>query len=360
MNSSFDFQVVTAVHSASRPIYRAVSSALKNQSKVGVIVVAHNIDPKVIVGNLKELATDGRVTILELQDNIHSPAGPYNFGLGEVTAEYFSTIGSDDELEPGAIDSWIEISRKYSSDVVIPKLKRVGGTTVPTPPSRPWRSHYLDGVSDRLSYRTAGQLGLIRRSAFLDFRKTEGLVRGEDIICSLKLWFSGKNISYDRNGPAYLVHPDAEDRVSYLPQALCKDFAFLEVLKKDSWFKSLDARQKESVVIKLIRTHLIDAVLNRASTQNFPVSERYELVRIAEAIIEVSEKSLGKLSRLDYEILELILSPEVPLQVIFLKIQLRKKLFNLKIWLPKKIRYLFDVNAPFRYYLGTFFAVGKH
>src|SRR5690606_32966540 len=107
-------------------------------------------------------AADTRVRLISLIDGIPSPAGPINAGLDAATAPFTSLLGSDDLYEPGAIDAWLEVQRRGRADVVIPRVSTHSGNTLRTPPTRPFRTHRLDGVRDRLSYRTV-QLGLVSR-----------------------------------------------------------------------------------------------------------------------------------------------------------------------------------------------------
>ena len=118
--------VTIAVHSASRPIRRAVASVLDGtEAPVRVIVVAHNIDPAIIRDNLGDLATDDRVLMLDLQDGIRSPAGPMNAGFANSTAPFIALLGSDDEFAPGALDSWLRVQRSTGASTVIPKIAPV-------------------------------------------------------------------------------------------------------------------------------------------------------------------------------------------------------------------------------------------
>src|SRR5690606_7827266 len=89
--------VVIAVHDKRRPIARAVGSVLDSgldDDTMRVTVVCHNLDRGEIAGVLgPELA--GRVRLLELMDGIHSPAGPFNHGIGAADARFISIMGSD-------------------------------------------------------------------------------------------------------------------------------------------------------------------------------------------------------------------------------------------------------------------------
>ena len=106
---------------------------------------------------------------------------------------------------------------------MVTRLRHAAGPVVPTPPVRPGRTRRLDGTRDRLSYRSA-PLGLVRREAFPSLRLTEGAPVGGDIAFVLALWFSGRSISYDRTGPAYVIGADAVDRVTFRPKPVAEEF----------------------------------------------------------------------------------------------------------------------------------------
>lgn len=190
--------VVIAVHTAQRPIARAVSSALASPVRVRVTVVAHNLDPALIEDNLAGVAVPpgSSVRVLAFTDTTRSPAGPFNHGLDAAQAPYAAVMGSDDRLAPGAIASWLALARRTGAAAVVARLATAHpdgavAAVVPTPPTRPWRTTMLDGVRDRLSYRSA-PLGLLDRAALerLGLRFTLGHEVGEDVAFVTRLWFS--------------------------------------------------------------------------------------------------------------------------------------------------------------------------
>ena len=158
-----DVDLVVAVHDLRRPIGRAVGSALANRvASVRVTVVAHGLSPDALARSLGPLADDARVRTLAFSDGVSSPAGPFNAGITAATGRFVAIMGSDDELEAGAIDSWLDVADRTGSRAVIPRLRHASGRGVPTPPVRPGRTRGLDPVRDRLAYRTA-PLGLLHR-----------------------------------------------------------------------------------------------------------------------------------------------------------------------------------------------------
>ncbi|WP_434141772.1 glycosyltransferase [Leucobacter sp. gxy201] len=288
--------VTIAVHTSTRPIARAVGSVIDHTAApVRVIVVAHNIESGIIRANLGAYAADPRVEVLELRDGIPSPAGPMNFGFASSTAPFISLIGSDDELEPGAIDSWLAMQRRTGAEAVLARIIDHGRTD-PYPPVRGGRRFEgLDAVRDRLAYRST-PVGLLSRERFGQLRLAEGLPSGEDIPYSLSVFFTAQKLAYDLHGPAYVLNEDAEDRVTAEPREVMLDFGFLREVERLEWFAQAPADMRRSIVLKLIRMHFLDAV--RARTQNeqqFWASEP-DLAAVAEELKALSPGVLGWLS----------------------------------------------------------------
>src|SRR5699024_7204242 len=140
--------------------------------------------------------------------------------------EYVSLMGSDDTRQPGAISSWYWLAQRTGADAVIARLER-GRRAVPTPPTRPWRRTGLDGVKDRLCYRSA-PLGLVSTAviARLGLRLDEKVAVGDDVGFVTRLWFQGA-VAFDRHGPAYVIGEDAGDRITYSPRPVAQELKFL-------------------------------------------------------------------------------------------------------------------------------------
>jgi hypothetical protein len=303
-----DVDVVVAVHSSQRPVERAVSSALADSvAAVRVTVVCHNIDSATIESRLTHFALDERVRLLELHDGIPSPAGPFNHGLDAATAPFTAVLGSDDELERGAIDSWLALQRKHGADIVIPRLRFASGASLRSPQTRPFRSRNLNAVKDRLAYRTA-QLGLVSRARYPALRFTTGLRTGEDIEYGLRLWFSDARISFDRQGPAYLIHAESNDRATISSKDVADDFAFLSAALNPQWTDSLNSDQREAIAVKLLRTHLVDALSARFLAGTVPRAEQLELAAVARRIFDFAPTAAGIVSRRDARILRTLLA----------------------------------------------------
>lgn len=296
--------VIIPIHTDQRPIARATASVLDSATvATRVNVVCHNIEVASIEAALGEWSGHPAVRLLSLADGLASPAGPINAGLDSATAEFTSLLGSDDEYEPGAIDAWVALARRDRADVVIPPLRSVPGGPTKSPPTRPWRSRRLNGVRDRLAYRTA-QLGLVRRGTFGGLRMTSGLRSGEDVIQGATLWYSDASISLLRRGPGYLIHEDLpEQRVSSMPKPAAESLRFLDAVLDSVFADGMSAAQREAFGVKLLRTHIMDilgACIRAGSTH----ADRVALSEAVERIVAFAPSAIDLVSRREARILQ--------------------------------------------------------
>lgn len=352
--SSYSVDVIIAVHSATRPIRRAVSSVLDHTAApVRVTVVAHNIDPDVIRSGLGDYAEHPHLRLLALADGIPSPAGPMNLGLAEATAPFTALLGSDDEFAPGAIDSWLAVQRETSADAVFARIRMVGGKTDPYPPVRLGRrSRDLDGEFDRLAYRSA-PLGIVSRARFPELRLSERVGSGEDLVYSLTVWFTGENLAYDLEGPPYVGHGDADDRVTAATRPLAEDFVFLDELALTPWFAAASTNTREAIVVKFLRLHFCDALRTYLSNdEQFAANHRgfqEVLARMAflapgaERLLSVADRRLVAAVRLH--------TPD-PARV-RARLAARQRFPLPTTLLPKNPLLAFHRQAPFRTFLAA-------
>lgn len=341
--------VTIAVHSSTRPIARAVASVLDHTAApVRVNVVAHNIDREVIRANLGAYADDSRLRLLELRDGIASPAGPMNYGFASSTAPFITVIGSDDELAPGALDSWLAVQAETGAEAVLARIQLDTGRTDPYPPVRNGRrTRALHPVRDRLSYRSA-PLGLVNRTRFADLRLTEGLPSGEDLCYSMTLWFTGKRLAYDLNGPAYVINSDALDRVTSDPRPVAQDFAFLDALEALPWYQAAGKSSRLAIVVKLIRIHIFDAILLRARTQQALDSNRDELLELLNRFDRMAPGVARLLSRADRAVFDELRSTSSTPESIALVLDKRHVYMAVPTLLPRNPFYALHRQAPFR------------
>lgn len=286
--------VVIAVHNDRRPVERATASVLSTRADHRVTVVAHNVDPQLIVDRLGALAQDPRVRVLGLADDVRSPANAFNHGLDAATGTYVAVIGSDDTLESGALDTWVGLAEKHRADAVIAPVVRDGGFAVPTPRVRPRRRvRVLDADRDRLFERTAA-LGLQRRATTSHLRYTTGLPRGVDQEYGLRLWTTGR-IVFDPSAPSYREHADQEDRVTHAFGPLRDDFEFLGGYLR--LVSALPAPLRRAAVAKVIRVHVVPAVRNRAVAQSLATADLEVAADVMDRLSAVAPMAVRLLPR---------------------------------------------------------------
>jgi hypothetical protein len=342
-----DVDVIIPVHTATRPVARAVASVVDHTAaSVLVTVVAHNIDVGVIRENLGEYAERPDVRLLSLVDGIPSPAGPLNLGLDQTTAPYYALLGSDDEFAAGAVDSWLSIARDTGASTVMARINRLTSGSDPLPPVRIGRTRDLDAVRDRLAYRCA-PLGLVSRGRFADLRFTPNLHSGEDLEFTAALWFTGVHIAYDRTGPAYIVHEDESDRVTATSRTVADDFAFLDAIEAAPWFAGLTRRQRKTLAVKTIRLHYFDAVLHRLNGPDGLAPHRAELESVIVRLEKLSPGCTRLLSRADRRVIDEVGDPSVSPERIHALLESRWVREPRLIWLPRNPLLAFHSQAPF-------------
>lgn len=346
--------VVIAAHDPARAVDRAVRSALDSRAPVRVTVVCHNLGREAIAERLGSLAGDARVRLLEHHDGIPSPTGPFNAGLEAATASFTSVMGSDDELEPGAIDAWLRVAERDDADVVIPPLRHAGGATVPTPPARRLRRRRLRAVEDRLHYRSA-PLGLVSRARFGELRMAVGPRVGEDLDYSGRLWTSGARISLARRGPAYLIHDDAPVRVSFTPRPIEEELAYLPQLLSARWLTAASREQRTAWAVKMWRINVFGALFYR-SGHAWSEADRRALANLTGSLAAFAPEALERLSRIDRDLVDAAADAAVPSGELDRLARARRRFLAPAAILPRRLRYLAAREAPLRYMIATVLA----
>ena len=295
-------EIIIGVHSATRPVERAVASLLANRRNILVTVIAHNLDRESVATRLGDLLTDERVRILDLNDGVRSPANAFNFGLDNATADFVGLLGSDDELAAGALDAWLALADAHAADVVIAPIRRVESGAVPSPRVRGRRTHALDGDRDRLFERTA-PLGLWRRERFAHLRFAEGLPRGVDQAFGLHLWFSDGSIVFDPISPPYIEHDDQRDRVTKAGGPASDDLAYLDAIEADPVFARMSRSAKRAVAAKILRVHVIGSISTHVTLTGLDPNDRETFTEVWERLRQWAPGVDGILSIRDVRVL---------------------------------------------------------
>lgn len=347
-----DVDHIIAVHDLRRPIARAVGSVLDGSTcALRVTVVCHNLAADEVASALGRHSGDSRLRLIELHDGIPSPSGPFNLGFEHATGRFTSIMGSDDSLEAGAIDSWLALADRTRSEVVIPRVFVTGRGPMLTPPSRPRRRHDLDGVKDRLSYRSS-PLGLVSRERFAQLRFPAGLRSGIDVEYGARLWFSGARIGFDRHGPAYLVHEDAPTRVSTSHKPVAGDASFLEGLLGSTTFQDLTPQQRDAFVTKMLRGNLLMWVTYRPTADRWSPEDVRDLGQIVRRCAQVAPAAFRALSRTDRDILDAFAADAPDLERALALLPGRTAIRPRNV-IPRELGALFAREAPIRFGLAS-------
>lgn len=340
--------VIIPVHTERRPISRATASVLTTATvDTRVNIVCHNVAPERIGAALGDWIMDPRVRLLHVEDSTQSPAGPINAGLDVATGEFTTLLGSDDEYEPGAIDAWVAIARRDGADVVIPPLRTSPGAATRSPPTRPFRTRRLDGVRDRLAYRTV-QLGLVSRERFADTRMTSGLRTGEDVIQGASIWYSTANISLAKGAPGYLIHEgDPESRTSSSVKPAEDSLMFLDAVLDPEFVSKLTPEQREAFAVKLLRTHIMD-ILGASLAAGTPTADLAALSEGVQRIVAIAPKATSIMSLRESRILS-ELGSDANLELLSSEYRILTDYRRLSNLLPASLRNVFHREAMPRF-----------
>ena len=357
-SADHEVDVVIAVHNAERPISRAARSALAASELARVTVVCHNIDAHAIAGVLGELSEHPRLRLMAFRDGVRSPSGPFNAGLDAATAPWVTIMGSDDELDEAAIDHWLARATETGADVVLPTIVRRGPTDriVAPPPSRIGRNDRLDGIADRLAYRSA-PLGLIRRAALGGLRFGAGIATGEDVLVSAQLFFGELHVTRHR-GAAYLVHDDASDRVTLAPTSVTEALAFVDDVIDSRWFRAQPLEVRRALMVKTLRVNVLGQFAVRATADHWPTEERQALDDLVMTVESSAPGSISRLSRADRDLLD-ALSPgaDATADELVTLARRRSRYGAPATLVPRRLNFVLDREAPLRMMLASWATV---
>lgn len=342
--------MVIACHNPSRPVGRAVASVIVGtDAPVRVTVVAHNIPASDVRAVIPKGLRD-RVRYLELADGVHSPAGPFAIGIREATAPWVSIMGSDDWLQPGAIDAWL--SHSPGTDAVIPRLIHDTGKAVHTPPVRPGWRRRRDAVKDRLFYRSA-PLGLMRKQ-FLDAEDigfSKDVPIGSDLEFSVALFGWGR-VNVQRSGPAYVIGSSAEDRVTMSLAPLQHELQHIDALW-NGVAASLPTAKRTALGTKSLRIHIFGAAYYRARAERWLEGDREEIARATQVILSGAPWCEAPLSRADRDLLDALLDTAVSDADVNRLALARRKFGQLDTLLPRDLNRVLNREAPLRFMIAS-------
>ena len=323
--------------------------------------------------------------MVELRDGIHSPAGPFNHGLALVETPFGAVMGSDDVLEDGAVDAWLELARRYRAQVVLTRLGRggvgdlvgegvgdlvgeggaggggVAGSAagcgkrrpVHTPPVRPWLRGPAHFVRDRLYYRSA-PLGLLEMQQIrrLGLQMTTGLAVGEDLAFSMRLYCASR-VVVQRCGPGYLVGEDGPARVTLATRPVEAELAHIPDLLERAWMRQWSSPAREGLAVKTLRIHVFGLVTNRAEDW-WDNQQRRELAAMARRVLDFAPGCQRVFSRADAALLRDILNPNVPAAQLLAHARARRRHVSLNALVAARGTGWWHREGPLRFAAASF------
>lgn len=344
--------IVIPVHSTARPLERAVRSALRASEGAGpgqcrVLVVAHHLREREVLAMLPE-PLRAAVTVFECEDRGSTAAVPRNEALRRSTARYISFLDSDDTLDPGAVTRWLGIAERRGSDLVIPFQHHEAARVDITPVTRPFRSARLDPVRDRLGYRSSA-FGLVRldvvRALGASFDET--VRTGEDQSFVMALYTGCSRIDYAPGTPGYLVHADADVRVSQQPLPLREEVAAALDLGAHPWFPRTPAELRASHVLKYLRVNFFPAVQGLVERGEWSAAHASTAWTVARELLDVAPNVEDRLARADRRVLAL-LQDSAPKGELRAALTARRRFASPDALLTTSARWFLDRQSPLR------------
>lgn len=251
-------QVIIPVHSIERPIRRAVESVLRSEI-AEALVVAHNVSAADL-----DLPISGQVRVVTHIGDEGKPGAPRNFGLGNLSAQWFSFLDSDDWFAHGALEAMYARARKDDAEAVVSPLHKEGKRNASALPTT--RTRHLRAFRDGLFYRSA-PFGLFQSSLLsrVDLRFDSSARTGEDLRFSAAAWTGAKNISHYWTDPAYWLGSSANDRITGTRLPIKIEGQVWSGLWDLDFVRRWDKRTRQAFGVKIARTHLIGALHARQS-----------------------------------------------------------------------------------------------
>lgn len=350
--------IVIPVHSPSRPLHRAVDSAVAatrgmDPGEWVVTVVAHHLSARQVATMLSS-EQQANVNVIECSDHGTTPAGPRNTALEQTEAQYISFLDSDDTLDPGAVTRWLATARKFGSDWVLPCQHHTGGRADMTPITRPWRSRNLSAVKDRLYYRSSA-FGLIRVTAArsVGARFDTEVATAEEQAFILRLHSGVSRIDYARGLPGLLVHSDATDRVSTAPIPVREQAMPALRLSEAAWFRDLPEALRAGFFLKFLRVNVFASIELHLQAGTWDSAQARSSYDAIQSLLEAAPSARHQLSRADARVIELLREPHTDPARLAAALKARRRFVSFSGLVTPRPQWLLARNSPLRLFAAA-------
>ena len=119
----YQVSVITPFHNVDMDMFRRGYESLQRQSigfdNIQWIVVLHNTKPEIRAEVEKMLAGQENIIIKVLDNDIHTPSSPRNYGLQLATAPYVGFLDGDDSFTPLCLQTTVDKMKKHACQMVV-------------------------------------------------------------------------------------------------------------------------------------------------------------------------------------------------------------------------------------------------
>ena len=119
----YKVSVVTPLHNVELNIFKKAYQSMKSQTigfeNIQWIVIAHNCEPHYLPALQEMLGKHENVIVRGLDNDVHTPSSPRNYGMQFATAPYLGFLDADDSYTPHCLEEVYNNIRETKSDVLI-------------------------------------------------------------------------------------------------------------------------------------------------------------------------------------------------------------------------------------------------
>ena len=239
---SYKISVVTPFHNVDMKAFRKCAESVKQQTigfeNIQWVIVLHNTEPKYHEEVRKLLGDCENVLIEPLNNKIHTPSSPRNYGMKFATAPYLGFLDAGDSYTPQALETaFFHVQKTNSQMVVFRRQYELESDNL-----MPWTELVLwDQTQDEI---------FIDREHWDDKKMFSGLWGMTTSRLYDREFLTRNNITFDETlnygeGVLFLVEAYGKiDRVCYLPQFIGYNY----FINGDSIVQSMKEKNGKTII----------------------------------------------------------------------------------------------------------------
>lgn len=119
--SKYEISVITPYHNVSKEVFLSAVDSMKKQTlgfeKIEWVIVMHNCEEQYIT-DVKAMLGDYENVLIEILNNdVHSPSSPRNYGMKLATSDYIGYLDADDSYTPAGLEQAVKHMKKSGAQV---------------------------------------------------------------------------------------------------------------------------------------------------------------------------------------------------------------------------------------------------